>query len=173
MCFFVILDRSIIQCSRNIYIDSDCIADYDMKLLDIDSDTLGIPEIEYKPRVSMASSGFTRIVSNLSQLGGGCPYRDQQGSRSVRQWGRASNDIVFFRQAEAVAISGGKITAAKQEPVDARWKRSEKEKKKVKKKNDVEMVDEDDVDSSSNQMTTKARKTVGIIFPRRVFDGGR
>ena len=81
-----------------------------MKLLDIDSDTLGIPETEYKPRVAMPSSGFTRIVPDLSQLGGGCLYRDQQGSRSVCQWGRASNDIVLFRRAEAVAVSGGKIT---------------------------------------------------------------
>ena len=43
-CLFVILDCSVIRCSRNIYIDSDCIVGYDMKLLDIDSDTLGIPE---------------------------------------------------------------------------------------------------------------------------------
>ena len=45
--------------------------------------------------------------------------------------------------------------------MDARWRRSEKEEeKRVKKKNsdDVEMIDEDDADSSLNQMTTKVRK---------------
>ena len=66
VCFFVILD---------------CIVGYDMKLLDIDSDTLGTPETEYKPHVTMPSRGFTRIVPDLSQLGGGRLYRDQQGSR--------------------------------------------------------------------------------------------
>ena len=35
----------------------------------IDSDTLGIPKTEYEPHVTMASSEFTRIVRDLSQLG--------------------------------------------------------------------------------------------------------
>ena len=52
-----------------LYVDSDRIAEYDMKLMDIDSDTLGIPETEYDARVTMASSKFTRIVRDLSQLG--------------------------------------------------------------------------------------------------------
>ena len=47
---------------KNIHVDSDRIVDYDMKLLDIDSDTLGIPETGYESR-------FTRIVRDLSQLG--------------------------------------------------------------------------------------------------------
>ena len=54
---------------KNIHIDSDCIADYDMKLSDIDFDTLGIPETKYELRVTMASSEFSRIVRDLSQLG--------------------------------------------------------------------------------------------------------
>ena len=66
VCFFVILDCSVIQCSINIYIDLDCIVGYDMKLLDIDSDTLGILETGYKPRVTMASREFTRMVCDLS-----------------------------------------------------------------------------------------------------------
>ena len=78
-------DCPVIQCSRNIYIDSDCIADYNIKLLEIDSDTLGIPETEYEPRITMASSEFARIVRDLSQLGGECPCRGQQGRCSVRQ----------------------------------------------------------------------------------------
>ena len=40
-----------------------------MKLMAIDSDTLGTPETEYEPGVAMASSEFTRIVRDLSQLG--------------------------------------------------------------------------------------------------------
>ena len=54
--------------AQKIHVDSDRIAEYDMKLMAIDSDTLGIPETEYEPRVTMASSEFTRIVRDLSQL---------------------------------------------------------------------------------------------------------
>ncbi|KAJ3483317.1 hypothetical protein NLJ89_g12073 [Agrocybe chaxingu] len=42
--------------------NSDRIAEYDMKLMDIDADTLQIPETEYDARVTMPSAEFTRIV---------------------------------------------------------------------------------------------------------------
>ena len=49
-------------------VDLDRIAEYDMRLMAIHSDTLGILVTEYNPRVTMASSEFTRIVRDLSQL---------------------------------------------------------------------------------------------------------
>ena len=44
----------------------DRIAEYDMKPMDIDSDTLGIPETEYEKRVTMLSSESTCIVRRMS-----------------------------------------------------------------------------------------------------------
>ncbi|KAJ3551135.1 hypothetical protein NM688_g4899 [Phlebia brevispora] len=49
--------------------NTDRIAEYALKLMDIDSDTLGIPDTDYDARVTMPSSEFTRIVRDLSQLG--------------------------------------------------------------------------------------------------------
>ena len=63
---------------KKVHLDSDCIAEYDMKFMDIDSD-------EYEPGVTRVSSEFTRIIRDLSQLGGECPYRGQQGRRLVFQ----------------------------------------------------------------------------------------
>ena len=41
-----------------------------IKLMDTDSDALGMPETEYEVGVTTASNEFTRIVRhNLSQLG--------------------------------------------------------------------------------------------------------
>lgn len=37
--------------------------------MDIDSDTLGIPDTDYDARVTMPSSEFARIVRDLSTLG--------------------------------------------------------------------------------------------------------
>lgn len=51
------------------YLDTDRLAEYDVKLMDIDVDTLGIPETEYDARVTMPSSEFGRIVRDLSMLG--------------------------------------------------------------------------------------------------------
>src|ERR1700735_3411063 len=71
MLIVFILNRYFMNCNAQmfLYVDSDRIAEYDMKLMDIDSDTLGIPETEYDARVTMASSKFTRIVRDLSQRG--------------------------------------------------------------------------------------------------------
>ncbi|GAV56804.1 PCNA_N domain-containing protein/PCNA_C domain-containing protein [Cephalotus follicularis] len=47
----------------------DKIADYEMKLMDIDSEHLGIPEAEYQAIVRMSSSEFARICKDLSSIG--------------------------------------------------------------------------------------------------------
>ncbi|GFS39229.1 proliferating cellular nuclear antigen 1 [Actinidia rufa] len=47
----------------------DKIADFEMKLMDIDSEHLGIPEAEYHAIVRMPSSEFSRICKDLSSIG--------------------------------------------------------------------------------------------------------
>lgn len=49
--------------------DTDRIAEYALKLMDIDSDTLGIPDTDYDARVTMPSAEFARIVKDLATLG--------------------------------------------------------------------------------------------------------
>ena len=47
-------------------------SDFEMKLMDIDSEHLSIPETEYKCVVQMPSGEFQRIVRDLSVLGDTC-----------------------------------------------------------------------------------------------------
>ncbi|CAK9173605.1 unnamed protein product [Ilex paraguariensis] len=47
----------------------DKIADFEMKLMDIDSEHLGIPEAEYEAIVRMPSTEFARICKDLSTIG--------------------------------------------------------------------------------------------------------
>ncbi|WOL18949.1 hypothetical protein Cni_G27746 [Canna indica] len=47
----------------------DKIADFEMKLMDIQSEHLGIPEAEYQAIVKMSSQEFTRICKDLSAIG--------------------------------------------------------------------------------------------------------
>ncbi|KAL8257507.1 hypothetical protein R6Q59_029548 [Mikania micrantha] len=49
--------------------NQDKIADFEMKLMDIDSEHLGIPEAEYEAIVRMPSSEFARICKDLSTIG--------------------------------------------------------------------------------------------------------
>ncbi|XP_022765060.1 proliferating cell nuclear antigen-like isoform X3 [Durio zibethinus] len=55
----------------------DKISDYEMKLMDIDSEHLGIPEAEYQAIVRMSASEFARICKDLGTIGDtgtGCPH---------------------------------------------------------------------------------------------------
>jgi proliferating cell nuclear antigen len=135
--------------------DSDRIAEYDMKLMDIDSDTLGIPDTEYDARVTMPSSEFTRIVRDLSQLGESVRIEvSKEGVRFASE-GEAANGSVLLRQAEGATISGGKITSGVEgeeekdgdgEEAEASTSTSQKKvkvKKEKKDNEDVEMNDED------------------------------
>ncbi|KAF9598554.1 hypothetical protein IFM89_028086 [Coptis chinensis] len=49
--------------------NQDKIADFEMKLMNIDSEHLGIPEAEYQAIVRMPSSEFARICKDLSTIG--------------------------------------------------------------------------------------------------------
>ncbi|XP_077867275.1 uncharacterized protein LOC100374933 [Saccoglossus kowalevskii] len=45
------------------------VSDYELKLMDIDSEHLGIPETDYSAVVTMPSHEFQRICRDLSQIG--------------------------------------------------------------------------------------------------------
>lgn len=51
------------------WIDQDKIADFEMKLMEIDSEHLGIPDAEYHAIVRMPSAEFARICKDLSSIG--------------------------------------------------------------------------------------------------------
>ncbi len=52
--------------------DSARTSQFEMKLMDIDSEHLGIPETEYKVVVKMPANEFQRIVRDLGVLGDTC-----------------------------------------------------------------------------------------------------
>jgi proliferating cell nuclear antigen len=50
----------------------DRISDFDFKLMDIESEHLGIPDTEYKCTVRMPSAEFQRIIRDISVFGDTC-----------------------------------------------------------------------------------------------------
>lgn len=49
--------------------DQERLSEFDLKLMDIDSEHLGIPEAEYDATVKLPASEFQRIVKDLSSIG--------------------------------------------------------------------------------------------------------
>ncbi|KAF8162232.1 proliferating cell nuclear antigen, N-terminal domain-containing protein [Pholiota molesta] len=92
--------------------NSDRIAEYDMKLMDIDADTLTIPETEYDARVTLPAAEFTRIVRDLSQLGESVRIEVSKEGVRFASDGEAANGSVLLRQSESAATTrpaGGAI----------------------------------------------------------------
>lgn len=125
-----------------------------MKLMDIDADTLNIPETEYDARVTMPASEFTRIVRDLSLLGESVRIEvSKEGVRFVSE-GEAANGSVLLRQSDGSHISGTTIKPKTEETSEEAGDGEEAEssskakKSKVKKEKgddeDAEMVDDDE-----------------------------
>jgi len=66
--------------------NSDRISEYDIKLMDIDQEHLGIPETEYAATISMPSTEFQRICRDLMAISeSGSQHRINEG-RPIADW---------------------------------------------------------------------------------------
>jgi proliferating cell nuclear antigen len=92
-----------------------------MKLMDIDADTLNIPETEYDARVTMLSAEFGRIVRDLSQLGESVRIEVSKEGVRFASDGEAANGSVLLPQSDGSHISGTTI-----KPQDRDGKEDEK-----------------------------------------------
>ncbi|KAF9474389.1 proliferating cell nuclear antigen [Pholiota conissans] len=113
--------------------NSDRIAEYDMKLMDIDADTLTIPETEYDARVTLPAAEFTRIVRDLSQLGESVRIEVSKEGVRFASDGEAANGSVLLRQSEGASAK----------PTGAIKPKNEE--------NEVVEVDDDDEEDEENE----------------------
>ncbi len=129
-----------------------------MKLMDIDSDTLGIPDTDYDARVTLSSAEFSRIVRDLSLLGESVRIEvSKEGVRFAAD-GEAANGNVLLKPTEHVGKVEKKEDAPAEEDneeekddededAEVKVKKEKTEKAKVKKEKnteeDVEMDDEE------------------------------
>ena len=54
--------------------NQDKISEFEMKLMNIESEHLGIPDTEYKCNIRMQSGDFQRIIRDLHVLGDSCKF---------------------------------------------------------------------------------------------------
>ena len=52
----------------------DRISEFEMKLMDIDSEQLGIPDTEYKSNIRLPAGEFQRIIRYLQNIGDACKF---------------------------------------------------------------------------------------------------
>ncbi|KAI0643563.1 proliferating cell nuclear antigen, N-terminal domain-containing protein [Trametes meyenii] len=147
--------------------NTDRIAEYEMKLMDIDADTLSIPDTDYDASVTMPSSEFTRIVRDLSLLGESVRIEvSKEGIRFISEGEAANGNILLKQSADAPAPKKkGSSSKQKQEDgeddagpedeegaagSDAEVSDGEGGKKKIKKEKVKKEENGEDVDMDEN-----------------------
>ncbi|KDQ10907.1 hypothetical protein BOTBODRAFT_177791 [Botryobasidium botryosum FD-172 SS1] len=120
--------------------NQDRIAEYEMKLMDIDSDTLGIPDTEYDAHVTMPSAEFARICRDLNALGESVRIEVSKEGIRFASDGEAANGSVLLKQSQRDGNSEGA---------------SSSKKGKVKKEEDAIDVDEEDEDGEEKVIVKK------------------
>ena len=93
--------RALLEALANHFPDADRVAEYDMKLMDIDADTLGIPDTEYDARVTMLAGEFTRIVRDLSSLGESVRIEVSKEGVRFASDGEAAQGNILLKQTDA------------------------------------------------------------------------
>ncbi|KAJ6516453.1 proliferating cell nuclear antigen, N-terminal domain-containing protein [Mycena sanguinolenta] len=148
--------------------NSDRIAEYDMKLMDIDSDTLGIPDTDYDAEVTMPSAEFARIVRDLSALGESVRIEvSKEGVRFASEGEAANGSILLKMDREPGAVmtdkerKAAKARARGEEPEEddeeadedgeKKVKKEKVKKEKVKKEKDDEDVEMDEEEKDEEE----------------------
>lgn len=118
------------------------VSEYQMKLMDIDMDELGIPETDYDARVTMSSVEFQRIVRDLMNLGESVRIEVTKDGVRFAADGEAANGSVLLKQTDAAQRN---FAAQKKKLADESGKKkSVNGKDKVKKEDGTEeAMDED------------------------------
>jgi proliferating cell nuclear antigen len=93
------------------------ISDFEMKLMDIDSEHLGIPETEYEAIVRMPSGEFARICKDLSTIGDTVVISVTKEGVKFSTGGDIGSANIVCRQNTSVDKEEDKTVVEMQEPV--------------------------------------------------------
>lgn len=131
---------------------TDRVAEYEMKLMDIDVDALGIPDTDYDASVHMSSAEFARIVRDLSNLGESVKIEvTKEGVRFSSEGDAANGNVLMKHSDEAARKYNDKEEGSGGE--------SRKGKGKEKKEEDVKEEEEDTEMADASQKISATQKT--------------
>lgn len=173
------------------YSDTDRVAEYDMKLMDIDQDTLGIPDTEYDAKVYMPSQEFARICRELASLGesvrvevtkegirfasegdianGSVLLKPTEGAGRYNK--RTSNGVTVKKEKtdddeEMEEDDGGAVEEAEQE------EENEEQPAPKKKKKQAVVVDDDEEDAAPEDEPEEEEDSPSKKRKRKAREGG-
>jgi len=144
--------------------DANRVAEYDIKLMDIDQETLGIPDTHYDAIVTMASNEFARICRDQAVLGESVRIEvSKEGIRFTSE-GDSANGSVMLKPDSAVKSMKAKVKKEEEEE-DAKMDEDPSEDEDGAKDEEEEGNEEEEDEGSSKKRkrskssAEKARKS--------------
>merc|ERR1712226_1647436 len=93
------------------------VADYEMKLMNLDQEHLGIPETDYAAVIKMPSSEFQRVIKDLSQFGESVVIACTKEGVKFSSTGDIGTGNIKLAQTASVDKEEEAVTIEMQEPV--------------------------------------------------------
>jgi proliferating cell nuclear antigen len=125
--------------------------------MDIDADTLGIPDTEYDAKVIMPSSEFSRIVRDLSGLGESVKIEVSKDGIRFTSDGESANGNILLKQTESAKRRFKNI--GKRAKVGSSGDNHEENEDEVKEdENEDEVKEEENEDEEDEKKTKKKIK---------------
>lgn len=138
--------------------NSDRVGEYEMKLMDIDQEHLGIPETAYDATIKMSSAEFQRICRDLSALGESVRIEATKEGVKFSAEGEVGSGSVLLKQTagrdRVKAGSPVKKTAKKVKTRDPDDEEEEEEDEDVKPE-----VEDEEEEEEEEGAATKKRKS--------------
>ena len=98
--------------------NQDRISDFEIKLMDIDSEHLGIPDTEYKTTIRMPATEFQRICRDLSVLGDTCVISCQKEGVKFSVTGDLGTGNIMLRPNASADKEEDQTVIEMEEPVE-------------------------------------------------------
>jgi proliferating cell nuclear antigen len=98
--------------------NQDRISEFELKLMDIDSEHLGIPETEYKCNVRLPAAEFQRIIRDLGVLGDTCAISVNKEGIKFSSSGDLGTGNIILKHNTSVDKEDEAVVIDMQEPVE-------------------------------------------------------
>jgi proliferating cell nuclear antigen len=110
------LAQSMQRCVSANNAEEDRVGEYEMKLMDIDQEHLGIPDTQYDATITMSSAEFQRICRDLAALGESVKIEASKEGVRFSSEGEVGSGSVLLKQTAGTDRAGGSKKAAKRDP---------------------------------------------------------
>ncbi|SCZ93837.1 BZ3500_MvSof-1268-A1-R1_Chr6-3g08918 [Microbotryum saponariae] len=139
----------------------DRMGEYEMKLMDIDQEHLGIPETVYDAEISLPSAEFARIIRDLKELGESVKIEVSKDGVRFSCEGDIGTAAVTLKQSDG-AKDGERMEQddEEEEEEDAEEEEEEVAEEEPKEEEDAVVIDDEDEDESDVKPKKSKKKAV-------------